>query len=89
LLILFLNVYVILLTLSSLYYRDLATRNVLLRNLPNGSLRCLIADMGLARLHNREETYQQTKAATAPLKVRLFAFVVVEKFFFLNHLVLL
>jgi hypothetical protein len=55
----------------------LATRNVLLRTLTtsannnnNGmTMQAVIADMGLARLQNREQTYQQTKAATAPLKV--------------------
>jgi len=29
---------------------------------------CVLADMGLARLYDREEQYQKTKTATMPLK---------------------
>jgi hypothetical protein len=60
------------LLLISTNNRDLATRNILLKTLSDGSMQCLITDMGLARLYNREETYQKTKAATAPLKVSIF-----------------
>jgi hypothetical protein len=45
-------------------YRDLAARNVLLRS---NTLECVLADMGLARLSDREDQYQKTKAATIPV----------------------
>ena len=53
---------------NGIIHRDLATRNVMLRlNAPN-SPQCVLTDMGLARLYDRETTYQKTKSATFPLK---------------------
>jgi hypothetical protein len=51
-------------------HRDLAARNVLLRRLGEQStFQCVLSDMGLARLYDREQQYQKTQSATFPLKV--------------------
>jgi len=55
---------------NAVIHRDLATRNVLLRSDPNPSVapHCVLTDMGMARLYERENQYQKTKNATMPLK---------------------
>jgi len=55
---------------NNIIHRDLATRNVLFRKDkdPNITPHCVLTDMGLARLFEREETYMRTRTATMPLK---------------------
>lgn len=56
---------------NHIIHRDLATRNVLLRinfNDPNAVPECVLVDMGLSRLYDRESNYLKTKTATLPLK---------------------
>jgi len=53
---------------NGIIHRDLAARNVMLRLNPPNSPQCVLTDMGLARLYDRETTYQKTKSATFPLR---------------------
>jgi len=56
---------------NGIIHRDLAARNVLLRRDESNQMvpfQCVLVDMGLARLYERESTYQKTKTATLPLK---------------------
>jgi tRNA A-37 threonylcarbamoyl transferase component Bud32 len=56
---------------NGIIHRDLAARNILLRvdaKNPSAIPVCVLADMGLSRLYDREGEYQQTKSATLPLK---------------------
>jgi hypothetical protein len=49
----------------------LATRNVLLRNDPQNPQAiptCVLVDMGLSRLYEREDAYMKTRTASMPLK---------------------
>jgi serine/threonine protein kinase len=51
--------------------RDLAARNVLLRidiDKPEAIPECVLVDMGLSRLYDREEIYMKTRTASMPLK---------------------
>lgn len=55
---------------NGIIHRDIAARNVLLRPDPidpKGVPQCVLADMGLARLFDREGAYLKTKTASLPV----------------------